>query len=704
MEGSSTRPAGVDQSFTDKLEDCFNDVSSEFSTHGVNLRMGLDPYSERMKDIHELRNEHIDGIRRKGSDDPNVAKMSIQYISLACDYVREMAFARRIMIDSLKLFMNSKREYESLTNPRAAAFEPEAVNMADFLATRRLSGIEGDGGEQDRDVSKYTKLLLYIQFHLRNDDYRRYGENVYVRVVIDPNGRKLKTRAFKFYMSLSDFVYEKCSKAVNPYMWTIVAQPNDVVKSVVRYFCESNDPEFPSMKKNKSMFSFNNGVYRADTNDFCAYTSDDMPPADRFPDKAMPAKHFDLDFPVDKWREMHNRHIRDLREQYGSDEDLLERCNVKKDDDGDLYRCLDGKESGFPGIVLGYGYQPDGWGKRNEATGEYAGLKVEVLFTAQKITDPEVLRWMYVTVGRMMHDVGKFDQFGYVGMITGSAGNGKSTFCMYLTKMYDPDDVGVLSNNCEKKFALWAFSDKFIFIAPEVKADFSLDQAEWQGITTGDPMSIAGKFLKAMVKKWTTCGFFAGNQVPDWIDHGGSVLRRVLQWKFEDKPPTENANLLAEMLREMGEFILRSACEYIAAYKEARGGGIWERVPKYFRDNRDELTEKLNPLCNFLRSNKVRIDAEGANPQSAVSFDTFKKELKRHCVDSGFKTYRFANDSYKAMFSAHNLKVAVRKPYPRPPGRARKITCVVGCSLPEYDDEDGDDDDDGDMPEDDNDS
>jgi hypothetical protein len=44
--------------------------------------------------------------------------------------------------------------------------------------------------------------------------------------------------------------------------------------------------------------------------------------------------------------------------------------------------------------------------------------------------------------------------------------------------MFDKADVGVMSNNAEKTFGLSSLADKFVFVAPDVKSDLVLDQAE----------------------------------------------------------------------------------------------------------------------------------------------------------------------------------------------------------------------------------
>ena len=96
----------------------------------------------------------------------------------------------------------------------------------------------------------------------------------------------------------------------------------------------------------------------------------------------------------------------------------------------------------------------------------------------------------------------------------------------------DLEDVRTLSNNIEKKFGLWSIHDGFMFISPEVKGDLALEQAEFQSIVSGEDVSIARKNEKALSMTWNVPGILAGNEVPNYRDNSGSVLRRLVTWNF----------------------------------------------------------------------------------------------------------------------------------------------------------------------------
>jgi hypothetical protein len=57
-------------------------------------------------------------------------------------------------------------------------------------------------------------------------------------------------------------------------------------------------------------------------------------------------------------------------------------------------------------------------------------------------------------------------------------------------EFYESKSVGTLSNNSERKFGLSALLGKYIFKAPEIKADMQLDQAELQCLISGEEVCV----------------------------------------------------------------------------------------------------------------------------------------------------------------------------------------------------------------------
>eukprot|EP00798_Chlamydomonas_sp_ICE-L_P002018 gene2018-biopygen13062 len=116
---------------------------------------------------------------------------------------------------------------------------------------------------------------------------------------------------------------------------------------------------------------------------------------------------------------------------------------------------------------------------------------------------PDVSWWMYVFIGRLIYEVGELDEWQVLPYLKGAASTGKSTILTRVCReIYDAHDVGVLSNNIEKKFGLSALDEKLIFIGPEIKSDIALEQAEFQSVVSGETVQVAVKYSTARTIQW----------------------------------------------------------------------------------------------------------------------------------------------------------------------------------------------------------
>lgn len=584
----------------------------------IETLMHLEPAIDVIKDYDALIAK-IKKSRDSFDAMPDSDKQKEKYAKLQDIYLETVNFNKFACQSKLlaeQAMRNAKKvgEWTGNDNDPDPEFHDKAIDgeagYPPYLCCGRVTEI-------NKKANKYTQLLTYLQLQMRVSGVRRKGDRVYKRVA---NAGKVSTAAWRDAGSLESFMYDLCHKSVNPKMWEIVAQPGEPIATAAKYFEHSGDPDCKEIARVKWIFSFDNGVYNAWTNEFHAYPLDaDL--SETY-SKNVPAKHFDgVVFPADMW----------------------ERVNS-----GEMH-----------------------W--RDIPTDAVDGL-----FSYQDI-DREAIDWMYVTVGRLMHDVGVNDNFGYVGMVVGAAGTGKSTFCLHLAKLWEPDDVGVLSNNCERQWAIGAFVDKFLIIAPEIKSDLRLDQAEWQGMTTGDPMSIARKHRDARTVKWKVPAFFAGNQMPDWVDHGGSVLRRILLWRFEKKVTSEDGGMPKKLEDELPNFILKCAVAYKKRVNDnidrfGSCANLWESVPEYFKEQRKRLSAMLNPLESFINDKIVK------GEDLAVPYDAFKRALSEYCKENSFGSYRMSGDNYVTIFNDHGFSVKTI-PYTGELCSARNTQCVLGCRI-----------------------
>ena len=255
----------------------------------------------------------------------------------------------------------------------------------------------------------------------------------------------------------------------------------------------------------------------------------------------------------------------------------------------------------------------------------------------------------------MCFDVNDLDAWQIIPFFKGVARSGKSTIITKVfKKFYDSDDVRTLSNNIERKFGLSSIYDGFMFIAPEVKGDLCLEQAEFQSLVSGEDVSVARKYEKAHSVEWKTPGILGGNEVPNWKDNSGSVLRRILTWNFSKQVEDADPQLDDKLDNELPIILLKCIRAYLDYTSKYRDQDIWNVVPKYFKNVQTQIAMVTNSLRHFLACEKVRYGKEIFCPQKI-----FVQIFNQHCQENNLGRFKFNPDFYAAPFSSKKLVVKV---------------------------------------------
>lgn len=225
-----------------------------------------------------------------------------------------------------------------------------------------------------------------------------------------------------------------------------------------------------------------------------------------------------------------------------------------------------------------------------------------------------------------------------------------STIIKVCKDLYDTVDVGVLSNNIEKQFGLGAFYDKLIFVAPEIKSDLKIEQAEFQSIVSGEDVQLAIKHKKAFGTRWEVPGVLAGNEVPAWADNAGSIQRRICVFSF-DRPVQRGDMRLGQKLEaEMAHILVKANRAYLEASGRFGSENIWAVLPPYFLRTRDQLAQTVNSVEAFLASGDVELGEDLVMP-----FNDFKNALKAFEISNGYKTTKYVADFFAGPFAKANI-------------------------------------------------
>jgi phage/plasmid-associated DNA primase len=466
--------------------------------------------------------------------------------------------------------------------------------------------------EDPKSTTGYQKLLLYLMYQAYHRQLRKCNEFCYRRIVTSEG---YDTHAWEQCFATRDFIYDVTNKEYNFDMWNHLTRTKGNLESAIQYLSTCRDPQFPHLVKNRHLLSFRNGIYQT------KYTRIDngkwtgrfvsYESGVRLPDHWVASKYFDIDF-----------------------DDYKDECDWYNIPTPALQQIMDSQEF-----------------------------------------SEETCRWLYVFIGRLMYELNDLDKWEVIPFLEGQAATGKSTILMHVCKnMFEKGDVGVLSNNIEKKFGLSAFVDKYLFIAPEVRNDLGLDQAEFQSMVSGEEMSVPKKFSVAEQVQWTVPGILAGNQVPNWSDSQSSIARRLVVFEFVKKPDNPDTTLGKRLKNEMSFIIQKCNRAYLDAVFAVGTSSVDSHLPSYFKKTKRMLIEEVDSIRNLLASSLMRIGDE-----YYMKFEDFKKIYNRHCKENGFKPERINKQSYNGPFFDYGISVITdSREWPRNSGFNINTRWVTG--------------------------
>ena len=291
----------------------------------------------------------------------------------------------------------------------------------------------------------------------------------------------------------------------------------------------------------------------------------------------------------------------------------------------------------------------------------------------------DVSRWIYVFIGRLFFNLGELDNWQVALFLEGVAGSGKSTITKIVKKFYEVCDVGVLSNNIEKKFGLSSLKDKLLYLAPEIKGDLCLEQSEFQLLIEGGDMQLPEKYKESQYIEWKTPGLFAGNEPPNYTDNSGSISRRLVVAKFHKKVLDKDSDLDSKLLIELPRIIKKSACAYLSAINQFKGKDFWSSLPKYFRDTQQDMAQNTHALEHFISSGKVVL-GEDQYCREAL----FVQAFNEHCKECHLERHKFTTDYYMGVFGNYSVSIKknVKMKYPNSlVGRNYTGTFILGIDL-----------------------
>lgn len=579
-------------------------------------------------------------------------------------------------------------------------------------------------GEEEQKRSDYEELVLYLLDCAGANRYRKFGDIVYEEKTVEYAGRRYSTRAWEpanfgstrpaaEASTISAFISRFCRKETHYEMWSRLIR-GKCSKDLENYLSQSEDTEFPFLRPCRNIFSFQNGIYDTTADGggaFYLYSS----ASEHLSSNIVAAKYFDM--MVDplwvtkasrgRWWEVPTPQFQSILDYQNwgvvANSEAIGNGTAMDDEDpaavdslaaetermyeimGDridsiiytlrrmdvtdaptlmkeILQCIDmGKktaedllarsEQAAQGQDLNAGRPPAAPARRT------AGAAFPV----------EAQKWVYIFLGRLLHELGKYDTWQIIPFFKGRGGTGKSTVAHVAKSFFSATDVGVLSNNSEKKFGLQSLIGKFIFLCFELKKNVSLDQAEFQSMVSGEEVCVAIKNQAAQTIRWSLPGLLCGNEAPGWIDTQGSIARRLAIFSFNFKIADKDSNpeLLKHILtEELAALLIKCNAAYRDMADRHRGEDVWGLLPEYFRKERLSLQRDTDPLyCTIWDERSYELAMrDGIDTQICfMPFEDFEQDYKRRHKDLRGNNFPDAlvRDKYGAAFEESGLEVVL---------------------------------------------
>lgn len=479
--------------------------------------------------------------------------------------------------------------------------------------------------DEDHEYTAFQTVIMYLLEQGHKHGYRRYGDSLMLPVYTDDG---IATGAWKKVMTFKEYIMQiTADKATNRGIWWHLTKDKGNFEACANYLAESQDKELPWLKTDRHIFCFKNCMFLAKEERIVEYKDF----AAVFPHgPPVACRYFDMDLDVH--------------------------------------------------AVMGA-----------QTFVDIPTPSFEHLLNSQELSE-EVKRWVYALfIGRLLYDVGELDDYQIAPFVKGLGNTGKSKFLETVSQIYDIADVGTISNNIEPKFGLAPIAENLISIADDVRRSLAnnLDQSDLQMIISGMRASCARKHMAPLlVPKWKCGIIWSGNEFPDFHDNAGSISRRFVILCFSKMVEKVDQQLGQKLLAELPLLIVKGNWAYrnvLRQYGSAQG--IWEILPKEFKEARTELQSTSNALTNLLASDQLIYGLD-----KYMRLDDLRDMLQHHAKSNGYPVPAWNPDYYTDPIVRQKLKIEKQKRLPWPPidtglnvpvnGRSARIhsTWVKGCA------------------------
>jgi hypothetical protein len=511
----------------------------------------------------------------------------------------------------------------------------------------------------DTKLLPIQALLIDLSNVLMANKWRQYNGNAYKPITVVIDNVSCDTHAWELMGTIEEMIVSLCNCNMDHKRWLQLTSAPGILRQAATQLMVQGpwSFEFPLLKFDRRLFAFTDGCYDAENDKFYPHTSRDLP------NTRVAIKFFDHPFGPfasdDAQEGMHTphdkvspqfvlAHVEDLalvltRDQGVSLTNFLEQSLIEQSSfrsiDQWIYDWLKttGQLSAENPWMFVQHVSVEIWKLyRNADHLAQATPLVDSLFFTQGY-DLHTMSAAYAMLGKLMYEVNEADRWQVIPFLIGKAGTGKSILIRLVRHLYPAACVANLSNNAEVKFGLSAIYGKLMFLCPEVKKSFAVDQADFHSMVSGEEVSIAIKNHTAQTHPWTAPGLMAGNEAFGFEDTANSLYRRVVAMYFNVFVPEAQKNTMMfeqitqgtdEKSAEFGAFIRKTNRCYQVMVRASGTNDFWDTslvdrgvVSPALHTFRTAFRKAIDTVVAFVdESNHIE-----RSPDCCVSFKLFEQ-------------------------------------------------------------------------------
>ena len=516
-------------------------------------------------------------------------------------------------LDACNHFVNTLIKMHNAECMQPADFGPENRGLWRFVPP---------GSKADMNAGQRARL--YALNDLSEKGFRRYRENIVKPVCVrTPSGLK-KTCAWELVSTIHDYVKILSGRRLtNSDLWMDLTngQGASGLKSLEEYLVACDDPEVPEIVTDRTVFSFENGVYMAKQEVFVPYESAEQYfQPNQFP---VACKHHRL---------------------------VFDPAWIKVADPMDI-----------PTPAMDSVMNTQKWSP-NVMRWAY------VLFGRLFYDVGEFDDWQVVPFLKGLAGTGKSILLNCIRAVYEDADIG--IISNTIEKQFG------LSAVCDKYLAI---ADD---IRKNMQLDQTEFQNSISGNPVSCAVKFKNPKL---VAPWTCTQLWSGNEPPGFHDNSGSVGRRFATMLFALRVLHPDGSLPERLMAELAAFICKANRLYKNMVRRHGTTGVWRILPKEFDAQRAELSAASNALVGLINSEMVRKNEAGQPQQELyMPLEELCRQVNQFAANHNMEKPPWGPDYFRGPLSAAGLEIepkARKRFYPR--GGKRRVTgiYVVGIDM-----------------------